>query len=85
MTGTHIIIDVSNILDNEKLKYSTSIFPIMDKIIEQFQLKVVAKASHQFDPFGFTGVYVLSKELYEMMKNEFGEECEIKLNVIKRN
>lgn len=113
MTGTHIIIDVSNILDNEKLKYSTSIFPIMDKIIEQFQLKVVAKASHQFEPFGFTGVYVLSeshlsihtfveerklaldlytcyffdysKELYEMMKNEFGEECEIKLNVIKRN
>ena len=113
MTGTHIIIDISNILDNEKLKYSTSIFPIMDKIIEQFQLKVVAKTSHQFEPFGFTGVYVLSeshlsihtfveerklaldlytcyffdysKELYEMMKNEFGEDCEIKLNVIKRN
>jgi S-adenosylmethionine decarboxylase len=113
MTGTHIIIDISNILDNEKLKFSSTIFPVMDKIVEKFQLKVVAKASHQFEPFGFTGVYVLSeshlsihtfveerkialdlytcyffdysKELYELMKKEFGEECKIKLNVIKRD
>jgi S-adenosylmethionine decarboxylase len=112
MTGTHLIIDISNILDNEKLKYSSTIFQVMDKIVEQFQLKVVAKASHQFEPYGFTGVYVLSeshlsihtfveerkialdlytcyffdysKELYEIMKNEFGEECEISLDVIKR-
>jgi len=112
MTGTHIILDISNILDNEKLKYSTTIFPIMDRIVEELQLKVVAKASHQFHPFGFTGVYVLaeshlsihtfveerkivfdlytcsffdySKELYEMMKEEFGENCEIHLKVIKR-
>jgi len=112
MTGTHIILDISNILENEKLKYSTTIFPIMDRIVEELQLKVVAKASHQFHPFGFTGVYVLaeshlsihtfveerkialdlytcsffdySKELYEMMKEEFGENCEIHLEVIKR-
>ena len=112
MTGTHIIIDISNIFNNEKLKYSSTILPVMDKIVEQFQLKVVEKALHQFEPFGFTGVYVLSeshlsihtfveerkialdlytcyffdysKELYELMKNEFGEECEISLNVIKR-
>jgi S-adenosylmethionine decarboxylase len=112
MTGTHIIIDISNISNNEKLKYSSTILPVMDKIVEQFQLKVVEKALHQFEPFGFTGVYVLSeshlsihtfveerkialdlytcyffdysKELYELMKNEFGEECEISLNVIKR-
>jgi S-adenosylmethionine decarboxylase len=112
MTGTHIIIDISNISNNEKLKYSSTILPVMDKIVEQFQLKVVEKALHQFEPFGFTGVYVLSeshlsihtfveerkialdlytcyffdysKELYELMKNEFGEECEISLDVIKR-
>jgi S-adenosylmethionine decarboxylase len=112
MTGTHIILDISNITDIDKLKYSSTITPVMDKIVEQFQLKVVAKALHQFEPYGFTGVYVLSeshlsihtfvekrkialdlytcyffdysKELYELMKNEFGEECEISLNVIKR-
>jgi S-adenosylmethionine decarboxylase len=61
MTGTHIIIDISNIFNNEKLKYSSTILPVMDKIVEQFQLKVVEKALHQFEPFGFTGVYVLSE------------------------
>lgn len=112
MTGTHIIIDISNIIDNEKLKYSSTIIPILDKIVEKFQLKVVEKALHQFEPFGFTGVYVLSeshlsihtfveerkialdlytcyffdysKELYELMKKEFGEESEIHLEIIKR-
>jgi S-adenosylmethionine decarboxylase proenzyme len=112
MTGTHIILDISNIIDNEKLKFSSTIIPIMDKIIEQFQLKVVAKASHQFSPYGYTGVYVLaeshlsihtfvderkialdlytcsffnySKELYELMKKEFGDECEIHLEIIDR-
>lgn len=112
MTGTHIIIDISNIIDNEKLKYSKTIIPIMNKIVENFQLNVVEKALHQFSPYGFTGVYVLSeshlsihtfveerkialdlytcyffdysKELYELMKKEFGEECEIRLEVIKR-
>jgi hypothetical protein len=61
MTGTHIIIDISNISNNEKLKYSSTILPVMDKIVEQFQLKVVEKALHQFEPSGFTGVYVLSE------------------------
>ena len=104
--------DISNIIDNDKLKYSTTIIPIMDKIIEQFKLKVVANAFHQFSPFGFTGVYVLaeshlsvhtfveerklaldlytcnffnySKELYGLMKKEFGEKCEIHLEIINR-
>ena len=37
MTGTHIIIDISNISNNEKLKYSSTILPVMYKIVEQFQ------------------------------------------------
>jgi S-adenosylmethionine decarboxylase len=113
MTGTHILLDISNIKDIEKLKYSSTIIPIMDKIVEDFQLKVVAKASYQFTPYGYTGVYVLaeshlsihtyvdegkialdlytcyffdySKELYEIMKKEYGEDCEIRLKVIKRD
>lgn len=112
MTGTHIIIDVSNIEDNEKLKYSSTIIPIMDRIVDDFKLNVVGEAFHQFQPFGFTGVYILSeshlsvhtyveerkmaldlytcsffdygKELYEMMKDIFGDSCEVHLEVIKR-
>lgn len=112
MTGTHIIIDINNIKDNEKLKYSLSIFPILNKIVNEFNLKVVAQAFHQFEPYGFTAVYVLSeshlsihtfveegkvaldlytcsifnneKELYELLKNEFGDECLIYMDIIKR-
>jgi S-adenosylmethionine/arginine decarboxylase-like enzyme len=108
----HIILDVHNIFDNEKLKYGSSIIPILDKIVNELNLKVVDKALHQFEPYGFTGGYVLaeshlsihtyvterklaidlytcsffdySKELYQIMKDEFGETCDIKLKVIGR-
>ena len=112
MTGTHIILDISNIIDNEKLKYGLTIIPIMNKIVQTFNLKVVANAFHQFTPYGFTAVYVLAeshlsihtfveekkvaidlytcgsfdktKELYELLKYEFGKDCEIHLKIIER-
>jgi len=113
MIGTHLIFDISNIKNIEKLKYSSTIIPILDNIVQQLQLNVVAKATHQFTPYGFTGVYVLSeshlsihtfvdegiialdlytcyffdysKKLYEILRNEFGDDCEIRLEIIKRN
>ena len=60
-TGTHIIIDISNIENNELLKYQLSITEILDKIVDRYQLNVVGKAIHQFQPFGVTGVYILSE------------------------
>jgi len=59
--GTHIIIDISNIENNEILKFQSSITTILDKIIDKYNLTVVNKALHQFEPYGFTGVYVLSE------------------------
>jgi len=59
--GTHIIIDIYDITNNEILKYTNSIIFILDKIINEFNLNVVNKAIHQFEPFGVTGVYVLSE------------------------
>jgi S-adenosylmethionine decarboxylase proenzyme len=61
MTGTHIIIDISNIIDNQKLKYNHSIIPILNKIVEKYNLNVVGKAIHQFEPFGVTAVYILAE------------------------
>jgi S-adenosylmethionine decarboxylase proenzyme len=59
--GTHIIIDINEINNNEILKYNNSISAILDKIVEKFNLNVVGKVIHQFEPFGVTGVYVLSE------------------------
>lgn len=59
--GTHIILDIFDIENNEKLKYKNDIIYILDSIIKEFNLNVVEKAIYQFQPFGVTGVYVLSE------------------------
>lgn len=61
MTGTHIIIDISNIEYNEVLKYSSTIIPILNKIVDKYKLNVVEKAIHQFEPYGITAIYVLAE------------------------
>lgn len=60
-TGTHIIIDISDIEDNELLKYQSTIIKILNEIVDRYHLNVVGKAIHQFQPFGVTGVYILSE------------------------
>jgi S-adenosylmethionine decarboxylase len=59
--GTHIILDIFDIENNEILKYENTIIEILDKIVNKFNLNVVNKALYQFKPYGFTGVYVLSE------------------------
>lgn len=61
LSGTHIIIDISKIANKEVLKYEATIIPFLDDISQRFQLNVVKKAIHQFQPYGVTGVYILSE------------------------
>jgi S-adenosylmethionine decarboxylase proenzyme len=60
-TGTHVIIDITNIENNDDLKYKNTITPLMDCICQRFALNVVNKSMHQFEPYGVTGVYILSE------------------------
>jgi len=60
-TGTHVIIDITNIENNNDLKYKNTITPLMDCICQRFTLNVVNKSMHQFEPYGVTGVYILSE------------------------
>ena len=78
-TGTHIILDLYEIEDNEILKYVNNLFPIMDKIVDKYNLNVVARASHQFEPFGATIVYVLSESHLSM--HTFVEEKKIAMDL----
>ena len=43
------------------LQFTQNISDILDKIVNKFNLNVVGKVMHQFEPFGVTGVYVLSE------------------------
>ncbi len=77
--GTHIIIDISEIENIEILKYTNSIIEILDKIIHEFDLNVVNKAIHQFEPFGVTGVYVLSES--HLSIHTFVEERKVAMDL----
>lgn len=60
-TGTHVIIDITDVENNDDLKYENTITPFMDCICQRFSLNVVNKTMHQFEPYGVTGVYILSE------------------------
>jgi S-adenosylmethionine decarboxylase proenzyme len=86
--GTHIILDIYDINDNnndnnEILKYESSIIKILDLIVEKFNLNVVAKAMHQFQPFGVTGVYVLSES--HLSIHTFVEEKKVAMDLYTCN
>jgi len=81
--GTHIIIDIYNIDNNEPLKYSSSIINFLDEIVDEFNLSVVATAIHQFQPFGVTGVYVLSES--HLSIHTFVEEKKISMDLYTCN
>ena len=78
-TGTHMIIDISDIEDNELLKYQSTITEILDKIVDRYHLNVVGKAIHQFQPFGVTGVYILSES--HLSIHTFVEERKVALDL----
>ncbi len=64
VAGKQVIIDVKNI-ESDRLKTIANIQPLMDKIVEEFKLSVVAKSEHQFEkdnvPYGCTIMILLSE------------------------
>ena len=55
------MITVRNIPDAACLKYVETIKPLLETIVTECDLHVVAEAGHQFQPFGATYVYVLEE------------------------
>lgn len=81
--GTHIIIDMNEIDDNEPLKYTSTISDILDNIVKKFNLSVVGKVIHQFQPFGVTCVYVLSES--HLSIHTFVEEKKVAMDLYTCN
>ena len=78
-TGTHIIIDITNIANNDYLKYENTIVKLLDDIVKRFELNVVNKMTHQFSPFGVTGVYILSES--HLSIHTFVEERKVAMDL----
>lgn len=59
MGGKHLIADVRNISNFEILNTVDGIKPLMEKIIQEVDLHVVAEVHKQFEPIGATCLYLL--------------------------
>ena len=59
--GVHLLINVYDVPQPERLTYLTRGRPIMEELIQELDLHVVAQTGHQFSPIGYTYAYVLSE------------------------
>jgi len=59
--GTHIVINLYDILNLDLLNYLPQCKPNLDNLIKQLNLTVVNQAGYQFEPKGYTFIYVLSE------------------------
>lgn len=57
MTGHHIF----GMLEGTTINTVEQLVPLMEKVISRLELNEVSRAFHQFEPFGATGVIVLSE------------------------
>ena len=80
--GKQILLDCKNI-DSTKLKLMSNIEPLMEKIINDFNLSVVEKSEHQFEkdgvPYGCTMIYLLSES--HLSIHTFVDEGKITLDL----
>ena len=83
VVGKQVIIDVKNI-ESDRLKTIANIQPLMDKIVEEFKLSVVAKSEHQFEKdnvqYGCTIMYLLSGS--HLFVHTFVDEGKITLDYL---
>lgn len=64
--GVHIIMNVHDVKDSSILTSLKHGKPISDHIVNTLQLHVLEKAGHQFQPHGYTLMYLLSESHYSI-------------------
>jgi S-adenosylmethionine decarboxylase len=60
-TGKHMIADLQNVRNMERLESLDSIRLLFDRICDKHRFCVLGKVEHQFDPHGITVIYLLSE------------------------
>jgi S-adenosylmethionine decarboxylase proenzyme len=64
--GTHLIMNVLDVPDESMLTSLTYASPMIDTMIQSLPLHVLQKVSHQFQPYGYTMLYLLSESHYSI-------------------
>jgi len=58
--GSHVLVNIKNITDKEKLKFYNNIKPLFLEVIHKFKLNVANYCHKQFTPHGVTLLYLLT-------------------------
>jgi len=61
MCDKHLILDIYGISEENKLKDLKEVIPLVERLVEKLYLNVINKAYHQFNPHGYTILYMLSE------------------------
>jgi S-adenosylmethionine decarboxylase len=77
--GTHVMMTIQNIPEPEFLNRIEGIKPLLDVIVRECNLHVVAEAGHQFEPFGATYVYVLEES--HMSIHTYPEKARVYMDI----
>jgi len=59
--GKHILIDVYDVQDVDRLKSSYTLYDLMNMIVDRLNLNTLDFATYDFQPFGTTIIYLLSE------------------------
>ena len=77
VVGTHILMNVHNVADVSLLTTLDVGKIISKKIVDELQLTVVGGSSHQFQPHGYTLLYLLSESHYSIHTYPEYQSCYI--------
>jgi S-adenosylmethionine decarboxylase len=61
ISGKHLVADITNITNSELLHNIDCVKILLDNICEQYNYTILCKNEHQFEPFGFTILYLLAE------------------------
>lgn len=60
-SGKHMICDIKNITNHTLLSTPKQITDLLDIICYKYNYKILQKSTHEFEPRGFTAIYLLSE------------------------
>lgn len=60
-SGKHMICDIKDIKNHQLLNNPKQITDLLDNICKKYNYTILQKSAYEFDPQGFTAIYLLSE------------------------